>query len=95
MPTKQELQNISEKRFEEAKELYNKGLFDGAAYLSGYVVEIALKARICKLLNVSEYPENGRVGHAYKTHVIDDLVLLAGLKEELNNRLNSGSDVDF
>jgi hypothetical protein len=59
------------------------GLFsrDGCAYLSGYVVELALKARICATRGVSEYPEN-RLKNAFKTHDFDELKLLADIDNE-------------
>ncbi len=89
MPTRNELKRIATTRLKEAKALYDKGLYDGSVYLAGYVVEIALKARICKILKETDYPEGGRIGNAYKTHKIDDLILLAGLKEQLSQKLST------
>jgi len=83
MPTRNELKRIATTRLKEAKALYGKGLYDGSVYLAGYVVEIALKARICRILKETDYPENGRIGNAYKTHKIDELMLLAGLRDQL------------
>ena len=50
MPTRQELKKLAKIRLLEAKALFDKGLYDGACYLAGYVVALALKARICKVL---------------------------------------------
>jgi len=91
MATRNELKQISITRLKEAKALFSQGFYDGSIYLSGYVVETALKAKICKLLREPMYPESGKIGSAYKTHRIDDLILLAGLREQLNGKLASDS----
>lgn len=88
MPSRIELKEISLKRLKEVKALYDKGLYDGAKYLSGYVVETALKARICKILD-SDYPETGEISKSYLTHKIDHLVKLGGLQKILDQALNS------
>lgn len=44
---------------------------------------MALKARICKLLDVADYPSTGSLKQAYAVHDLDQLVLLAGLKSRL------------
>ena len=61
----------------------DKGLYDGAAYLAGYVVETALKARICKVLGIDDYPSTGPLKPTYAVHDLGQLVLLAGLKLRL------------
>lgn len=81
------LQQLALSRLEEARSLSEAGHHAGAWYLGGYVLELALKAVVCKTLRVGEYPESALGGKALKTHVTEDLVLLAGLKEELESRL--------
>src|SRR6266446_3994402 len=51
-----ELEHIARARLDDAKVLLTAGRFDGATYLCGYAVEVALKARICRVLNWSEFP---------------------------------------
>lgn len=82
MPTRDELKRLARTRLEEAKALYASGLYDGSRYLAGYVVELALKARICKLLDLSDYPEKGDISRSFKTHNLDDLLRLAGLQRK-------------
>ncbi len=83
MATRRQLQELAFLRLEEAETLYAAGLYDGCAYLCGYVVELALKARICATLGVSDYPEKGsRLREALKSHILDDLGLLAGMVHE-------------
>lgn len=84
MATRNQLRELALLRLQEAEVLFNAGLYDGCAYLCGYVVELALKARICATLGVNVYPEKGtRLRDAMKSHVLDDLGLLAGMAHEL------------
>jgi len=66
MPTKIELKKLARTRLKEAKVLYQNGLYDGACYLAGYVIELALKARICKVLDLDDYPETGEISKSFK-----------------------------
>ena len=88
MPNRPELKEISTTRFREVRILYRNRMYDGAKYLSGYVVETALKARICKLIN-SDYPETGDIAKSFLTHKFDTLVKLGGLQQKLDNELNA------
>ena len=83
MPSRQELKDLARLRLREAEALHGAGLHDGAAYLAGYSVEMALKARICKLLGVSDYPSTATLRQAYAVHDLSQLLLLAGLKPKL------------
>jgi hypothetical protein len=86
MATRQQLRDLALLRLQEAEVLFNAGLYDGCAYLCGYVVELALKARICATLGVNDYPEKGsRLRDAMKSHVLDDLGLLAGMGHDLTS----------
>lgn len=76
-----ELDAIAAARVEDAKALLAAGRFDGAAYLCGYAVEVALKARICRVLNWPEFPSTGGEFQAYRsfqTHELDVLLRLSG-----------------
>jgi len=78
-----DLKKIAEERLDDVKVLYHKGRYDGAMYLSGYVLEVALKARICKVLNLSEYPDQGKFKPTYATHNFDVLLKLSGLEKNI------------
>ncbi len=84
MATRLELQQISLARLAEAKLLFSNNHFDGAAYIIGYVLETALKARICKILD-SDYPDSGDISKSFLTHKYENLVKLAGLEKTLDN----------
>lgn len=84
-----ELDSIARARIEDAKALLAAGRFDGATYLCGYAVEVALKARICRVLNWAEFPSTGGEFQAYRsfqTHDLDVLLRLSGQEERI--RLN-------
>jgi hypothetical protein len=83
LPTRNELQELTQLRLQEAEALFEKELLDGAAYLCGYAVELALKARICRLLDTRDYPDQGKLKAAYATHDLDQLLFLAGLTATL------------
>jgi len=76
-----ELDDIARARIEDATALLTAGRFDGATYLCGYAVEVALKARICRTLNWTEFPSTGSEFQAYRsfqTHELDVLLRLSG-----------------
>ena len=83
MATRQELKDLANLRLREAEALYAAGHHDGAAYLGGYVVELALKARICRLLGTVNYPDTGKYKQVYATHDFDQLLFLSGLQPKL------------
>jgi HEPN domain-containing protein len=75
------LRKLARARLEDARALLNARRYDGAVYLGGYVVEIALKARICRTLRWSGFPETRQEFHAFasfRTHNLDVLLALSG-----------------
>lgn len=80
----EDLKLIAETRLKEAKALHKSGLHDGAAYICGYVVETALKARICKNLKIKEYPDEGNEKQIFRSHDFDRLLLLSGLQNKIS-----------
>ena len=81
--TMQQLRGLAHLRLREAEALLQAGLYEGAAYICGYAVESALKARICRLLGVNEYPQNPRFRAAYAVHDLDQLLYLSGLSSRM------------
>lgn len=76
-----ELDRIAQARLEDAKALSQAGRYDGATYLCGYAVEVALKARICRVLNWADFPSTSGEFQAYRsfqTHELDVLLRLSG-----------------
>ena len=81
--TRKDLQMLARLRLQEAVALHKAGFYDGSVYLAGYAVELALKARVCRLLHLTEYPPSGNIGPAFKVHDLEQLKVLAGLNTEL------------
>lgn len=91
MPTRAELKKLSLSRLKEARTLFDNELYDGAVYLAGYSLELAFKARICKVLD-SDYPQGRQEYNSFLTHKYEVLVRLAGLQKKLDNEKNSNID---
>lgn len=85
LPRKQ-LQQLARLRMQEAEALFTSGFYDGSVYLAGYAVELALKARICRLLGLKEYPSEP--AQAFKVHNLDQLKVLAGLTNQIDPTKN-------
>jgi HEPN domain-containing protein len=83
MVTRDDLKKLARLRLREAEALYREGLYDGAAYLCGYAIELALKARICKVLGIPEYPNSEKLKRVYAVHDLAQLLLLAGLQPKI------------
>lgn len=90
----QELRKIVSARLKDAEILYNDNRFDGAFYLCGYAVEIALKIRICKTLKWNDFPSTNSEFQglqSFKTHSLDLLLRLSGQE----NRIKIGYLADW
>jgi len=86
MLTEQELSAIARARLQDAEVLFSAGRYDGAEYLCGYTVEIALKARICRTLSWRAYPSTNREFRdlqSFKTHNLDVLLRLSGVEAQI------------
>lgn len=73
-------------RLKDAQALLDAGRYDGAIYLGGYVVEIALKQRICKTLKWSGFPQTNKEFQGYqsfKTHDLNVLLSLSGMETQI------------
>lgn len=81
-----ELRKIARERLKDAKVLLKSGRYDGAIYLGGYVVEIALKNQICKTLKWKGFPQSrGEFQNfqSFKTHNLDVLLSLSGVEDKI------------
>ena len=83
------LRSVAAARLADAEVLLANSRFDGAGYICGYAVELALKARVCDVLNWQGYPEN-RSEFAnllsFKTHNLDVLLALAGRENHIKQQ---------
>lgn len=96
MPTRTDLQKLANLRLKDAEALFAAGLYDGCTYLCGYVVELALKACICKTLNRTDYLDSHpNLKTTFKTHDFDVLAILAGIKDELDANKSAALGVNW
>jgi hypothetical protein len=76
------LWKIARARIEDSRALLERGRCDGAVYLCGYAVELALKACICRHLGRKDFPATKTEEKAYGVdvfkHDFDDLLVLTG-----------------
>lgn len=89
MLTRSELGKIARGRLRDAEVLLAAGRYDGAIYLGGYVVEIALKNRICKTLSWAGFPQkpNEFEGlQSFKVHKLSTLLRLSGVETKIKTR---------
>ena len=90
MLDRDELSRIARARLDDADALVSAGRLDGAVYVCGYAVEMALKAKICKTLRWEGYPETRNEFQAYqsfRTHDLDVLLRLSGVEEDVKESL--------
>jgi len=84
-----ELDRIARARLEDAEALREAGRYDGAAYLCGYAVEVALKARISRTLNWPDFPSTSgefRNYTSFQTHDLDVLLRLSGQEARIKGQ---------
>jgi HEPN domain-containing protein len=53
-----DLKKLAQERLKDAEALLAAARYDAAAYTCGYVLEMALKACVCRRLREREYPES-------------------------------------
>ena len=86
----EELLQLSRDRLEDAKVLYRSGRIDWAVYTCGYVVEIALKRKICETLRWSGFPNSSKEFEqfkSFKTHDLNVLLHLSGAEERIREKM--------
>jgi HEPN domain len=82
----EQLRAISEARLQDAIVLLENDRVDSAAYLCGYAVELALKARICITLSWDGFPQTRGEFEDYssfRTHKLDVLLMLSGQEKRI------------
>ncbi len=90
---RQELQNISRVRRQEAGILLKAKKYAGAYYLLGYAVECALKACIAKQTRKYDFPNKEIAQKAY-VHDLEKLLKIAGLDYQLKEDMNTNSNLE-
>ncbi len=91
---RQELQELSRIRRQEAATLLKAKHYSGAYYLLGYSVECALKACIAKQTNRYDFPNKEIANKAY-VHNLEELIKLAGLKNDLDKDFKNSKTLEL
>lgn len=84
-----DLRRIARARLRDANVLLQGKRFDGAFYLCGYSVELALKARICQTLKWSAFPATNNEFKgllSLKTHDLEILLKLSGVEARVKSQ---------
>jgi HEPN domain-containing protein len=91
-----DLKEMARVRLADAEVLVAAGRYDGAAYLGGYAVELALKGRICQCLHWTHYRTEGAYGQFFKTHDLERLLDVSGFSLEMKTKyITEWSVVNF
>jgi HEPN domain-containing protein len=84
-----DLRRLAKARLQDAEALFQARRFDGAVYVVGYSVEIALKARICKTLRWKDFPSTQKefegLGN-FRIHRLSMLLRLSGRDEFIKTK---------
>lgn len=86
MITAADLRKLARARLTDSLALLKEKRYDGAVYLGGYVVELALKARICRTLRWAGFPETRQEFQSlasFRTHKLDILLALSGQEQKV------------
>ena len=86
MIARNDLEKIAQARLRDAVVLQRSKRYDGAVYLCGYAVEIALKARISRTLRWSGFPETAKEFEGLRslqTHSFDVLLRFSGIESRI------------
>jgi hypothetical protein len=91
MNSSQEIKSLADLRLEEAQILLDNGKTNGAFYLLGYTIELYLKYKLCKLLDIDDLFANncplkkhfeGR--NPFYSHDLNTLLVFSGLKNKFD-----------
>jgi hypothetical protein len=77
-----DLKILAKARLDDAITLYKQERYEGAIYLCGYAVELALKYKICQKLGWNKYlPAKFDNDRTFYTHRLEDLKYLSGMQD--------------
>lgn len=79
------LRDLANERLLDAKSLFEIGRYSSSYYLTGYVVELGLKACIAKDVKQYDFPDRDRTSKSW-IHKLTDLAILARLLESSEYR---------
>ncbi|MEC4048144.1 hypothetical protein OX284_001775 [Flavobacterium sp. SUN046] len=91
MNTSEEIKRLADLRLEEAEILLDNNKTNGAFYLLGYTIELYLKHKICKVLNIDDlFDERCTLKRYFEgknpffSHDLNTLLVFSGLKSKFD-----------
>jgi hypothetical protein len=90
MVTKKDIEELAQTRLADAIHLFQGARYSAAYYLAGYAVELGIKACIAKFFQANVIPDKAFVTATY-SHKLDDLLGLAGIKQEFQDEAKKDS----
>jgi hypothetical protein len=85
-----DLKILARKRLDDAIILYKQKRYEGAIYLCGYAVELALKYKIGQKLGWKKYlPAKFDNERTFYTHKLEDLKFLSGMQDIFDDQNTS------
>lgn len=82
------LKSLALERLRDAECLIANGHAGAAYYIGGYAIELALKAVVCKRLNIEIFEKEvvpRHIAKSFMIHDLSDLLILSGLTNDLEN----------
>lgn len=92
MITRADLTQTARSHLSDARLLAGRGRYDGAVYLCGYAIEIALKARVCRTLKWEGFPSTAKEFEFVKsvqTHNFEALLRFSGVEGRIKPALSA------
>ena len=86
MIAENDLRSLARAKLRDAEALLRRKRYDGAFYLCGYALEMALKARICRTLKWPGFPSSRKEFESlasFKTHDLVILLRLSGIEDKI------------
>jgi HEPN domain-containing protein len=83
-----DLRKLARARLRDAEVLLKAKRHDGGLYLCGYAIELALKAKICRTLHWTGFPETDaefRAFRSLKTHSLEILLRFSGAEAKIKS----------
>jgi hypothetical protein len=91
---REDFQHLAEDHLRHAKVLLEAGLYSGAYYMCGYVVECALKACICRRTNQFDFYPNPNDAKDAWSHDFKKLIRVSDLEGGFNAAREKDKDLD-
>lgn len=84
-----DMERTAKAHLADARVLHRGGRFDGAVYLCGYALEIALKGHICHTLKWPVFPPPSGEYRSLLTHNLETLLWFSGIRDRV--RMTGGA----